>query len=271
VSDEQELGTYVDIWWGAVDDFTALLESLAPQEWQLPSRLAGWSVHDIAAHTAHLEHLLNGGSHDDVEVGSPDHVNGMMGTFTEQGVVARRDRTPDELINEIREATTARHTALLSDPPSDGNDPAPGLFGAIGWTQRTLLRNRPLDIWLHEQDVRAAVHQPGNLDSPAAVHTADYLAESFSYVLAKKVAAPPGTSVVLDVAGHSPVTARVTDEGKGVREAGAAADAAATLTMSRDTFVTLAGGRGSVAADAVRVSGDAALAASVLASMAVTP
>ena len=139
----------------------------------------------------------------------------MMGQFTEQGVVARRDATPDDLINEIRAAATARHTALLADPPTDPDAPAPGLFGAIGWSTLTLLRNRPLDLWMHEQDVRRAVGLPGGLGADAAAHSTDYLSESLGYVLAKRVGADPGTTVVLEVEGHAPVAATVTEEGRG--------------------------------------------------------
>ena len=88
-----------------------------------------------------------------------------MGLYTEQGVVARRDATPDELINEIREAATARHTALLADPPTDGSAKPERIFGGIPWDWQTLLRNRPLDVWMHEQDVRRAVGRPGDLDT----------------------------------------------------------------------------------------------------------
>ena len=136
-----------------------------------------------------------------------------MGQFTEQGVVARRDRSADELINEIRSSATTRHTALLADPPTDPAAVAPGLFGDDRLDHRALLRNRPLDVWMHEQDVRRAVDRPGNLDGPAAVHTADYLAESLGFVLGKRVGAPAGTTAVLEIDGHAPYGFAVDDDG----------------------------------------------------------
>ena len=274
MDDTAELTAYVDVWWQAIDDFTALLEELDEDQWALPTDLPGWTVHDVAAHTAHLEHLLAGGRHDDIDVGQPAHARGGMGTFTEQGVVARKDRTADELVNEIRESATARRTALLADPPADAAAPAPGLFGAIGWSTRTLLRNRPLDVWMHEQDVRRAVGRPGNLDAPAGRHSAGYLIESLPYVLAKKVGAPPGTSVALVVDGAEAVTARVGDDGRGSLEPGlaGAADAAdATISTDRETFVCLAGGRRAADPERVSLSGDLALAGRVLEQLAVTP
>lgn len=266
----EELRGYVDVWWGAVDDFTTLLEGLAPEEWSASTDLAGWDVHAVAAHTAHLECLTAGGHHEEVEIGQPAHVTGTMGQFTEQGVLARRDRTADELITEIRSSATSRHTALLEHPPTDPDAPAPGIFGAIGWTQRTLLRNRPLDVWMHEQDIRRAVSRPGNLDSPAARHTADYLLESLGLVVAKRAQASPGTSVALDVDGHATVAVEVGDDGR-ARPIEPPQEPTVHLHTDRESFILLAGGRRTPDPDRVRVTGDSALAGRILDQMGVTP
>ena len=270
-TEAERLSALVAVWWEAVDSFTRVLEHVGDDEWETPTDLPGWDVHAIAAHTAHLEGLLAGRLHDDVEVGEAPHARGTMGRFTEQGVVARRAATADALISEIREATTARHTQLLGDPPTDASAPAPGAFGAIGWTTGLLLRNRPLDVWMHEQDVRRALDMPGNLDSAPALHAADYLMESLPYVVAKRAQAPAGSVVRLEVAGHKPVTAVVGEDGRG--RPGTPDDAEPTVTLERDreTFVLLAGGRRAAEPGDVRMSGDAALGERVLAAMGVTP
>lgn len=270
MSDAEHLSHLVTIWWRAVDDFTALLEKVPAEQWDTPTDLPGWDVHAVAAHTAHLESLLAGGDHEDVEVGDAPHARGVMGRFTEQGVLARRSLTPDEVINQIRESATARHTALLADPPTDPDAPAPGVFGALGWSTLLLLRNRPLDVWMHEQDVRRAIGRPGGLDSDAAAHTASYLLESMPFVVAKRAAAAPGTTVVVDVAGHEPVGVAVGDDGRGsLVDPPTSPDV--TLRMDRGSFVLLAGGRRRPDADAVRVEGDQGLATRILECMAVTP
>ena len=270
-TEAERLSTLVAVWWEAVDSFTRVLEHVGDDEWETPTDLPGWDVHAIAAHTAHLEGLLAGRLHDDVEVGEAPHARGTMGRFTEQGVAARRAATADALIAEIREATTARHTQLLADPPTDASAPAPGAFGAIGWTTGLLLRNRPLDVWMHEQDVRRALGMPGNLDSAPARHTADYLMESLPFVVGKRAQAPAGSVVRLEVAGHEPVTAVVGEDGRGRPGTPDDAEPTVTLEMDRETFVLLAGGRRAAEPGDVRMSGDAALGERVLAAMGVTP
>ena len=269
MSDQQELSEYVDLWWQAINAFTALLEQVPAEEWSTPTDLPGWDVHAVASHIAHLEGILAGAPEETVAVGEPAHVRGLMGLYTEQGVVARRDRTPDELINEIRAAATARHTALLADPPTDGAQKPDLVFGGVPWDWRQLLRNRPLDVWMHEQDIRRAVSRPGGMDCAAARHTAEYLTESLGFVLAKRVGAPAGTSVTLQVIGCPTVAYVVNDAGRGEQLPDAPAEPTARLSMDRETFILLAGGRRSPGA--IEVTGDQELGRAVVDAFHVTP
>lgn len=271
MGDQEELAGYVGVWWQAVNDFAAVLEEVPADQWSAPTDLPGWDVHAVAAHTAHLEALLDGARHVDVEIGDASHARGTMGQFTEQGVVARRGASPDELINEIHESATARHTTLLAEPPTDADAPAQGLFGAIGWSTRTLLRNRPLDVWMHEQDIRRAIGMPGGLDTEAAVHSAAYLIESFPFVVAKRAKAPAGTTVRLDVAGHEPVVVSVDDNGRGHVVDADDNPPTVTLRTDRESFVLLAGGRRGPDRVRVEVDGDLELGARILEAMGVTP
>jgi uncharacterized protein (TIGR03083 family) len=271
VTDAQRLSGYVDVWWQAVDDFTHLLEQVPSEEWSTPTDLPGWDVHACAAHTAHLESVLAGGAEETVEIEVPAHVRGILGVYTEQGVVARRDRTPDQLVNEIRESCTARRTALLADPPADRSARPPVIFGGVDWSWERLLRNRPLDVWMHEQDVRRAVGRPGGLDTAAAQHSTDYLLESLGLVLAKRAGAPAGSTLVAEVEGSAPVAFVVNADGRGVRLDHLPVEPTVRLAMSRASFVVLAGGRRGPEEVPVEVLGDADLAARVLGTMAVTP
>ena len=271
VKDQERLAALVAVWWEAVDSFTRVLEHVGDDQWSAPTDLPGWDVRAVAAHTAHLESLLAGRRHEDVDIGDAPHAIGTMGHFTEQGVVVRRDETPDALITEIRESTTARHTQLLADPPTDASVLAPGLFGAIGWSTGLLLRNRPLDVWMHEQDVRRALGMPGNLDSAPARHSATYLMESLPFIVGKRAQAPAGSVVRLEVDGHDPVAAVVGEDGRGRGATDADGPPAVTLGMDRETFIVLAGGRRPAEPGVVRITGDTELGERVVAALGVTP
>jgi uncharacterized protein (TIGR03083 family) len=271
MTDQERLAGYVDVWWRAINDFAALLEKIPSEQWSTPTDLAGWDVRAVAAHIAHLEGVLAGNPEETVDVGEPEHVTGLMGLYTEQGVVARSERSPDDLINEIRGAATKRHTALVADPPTDGSARPEQIFGGVGWDWNTLLRNRPLDVWMHEQDVRRAIGRPGGMDSPAAQHTADYLSESLGFVVAKRVGAEPGTTVVLDLEGSDPVAFCVNESGRGEQLADPPDQPTVRLSMDRESFILLAGGRRAPDPGAIRIDGDDQLGERIVDTLAVTP
>lgn len=267
-----DLQQYVDTWWTSVGDLVELASSLDDSDWAQPTDLLGWDVRAVLSHVAHLEGVLGGAPHEHADVPEDlPHVTGLMGQFTEIGVITRRDAEPVEIVDEIRRYAAARHDALIAEPPTDPDALAPGIFGAIGWPIRTLLRNRPLDVWMHEQDVRRAVGRPGNLDTPGARHSAGYLLESIGFVLGKRVKAAPGTTLVAYVEGHAPTAVAVDDSGRGVSLPEVPSDPTLALRMDRETFILLAGGRRPSAAADVTIEGDRDLATRFLTALAVTP
>ena len=273
-SDAERLAGYVEVWWQAVTGFVALLEQLPEGAWSMPTDLPGWDVRAIAAHVAHLERVLATGEEETAEVGKPAHVTSPMGHYTEIGPVNRRDSAPAEIIAEIRGATAARHEALLADPPTDGSARPERIFGGVPWSWETLLRNRPLDVWMHEQDIRRAVGLHGGLDTPAAQHTTDYLMESLGFVLAKRVGASAGTTAVLEVEGSTPLAFEVVEvDGKlrGQQLSAPPEHPTVRLHTDRESFLLLAGGRRAPWAEAVEISGDEDLGERVVAAMATTP
>ena len=271
MSDRERLAGYVDVWWAAIDDFTRLLEKVPAEQWSTPTDLAGWDVHACAAHVAHIEAVLSGAPEETIDLQPSEHVTSLTQAYTEQGVVARRDATPDELINEIRESATKRRTFLLTDPPTDATEMPPRTPGDVPWNWETLLRNRPLDVWMHEQDVRRALGEPGAMDCAAAVHTADYLLEGMAMVLARRAGAPHGSTLVVSVEGHAPAAFGVSDTGRGGALTEVPDQPTVQLAMDRESFVVLAGGRRTPDQVPVSVTGDRDLAARILAGMTMTP
>jgi uncharacterized protein (TIGR03083 family) len=262
------LQTYVDAWRASVHDVIALLEDLDDAAWATPTDLPGWTVADVAAHLAHLEAVTAGLVTDDAPAtASP---GGLESAYTEAGVEARRGRTREEVLDELRRAVAVRAERFDQALPSDATARAEHTPAGVGWTWDTMLRNRTVDVWCHEQDVRRAVDRPGGLDSPAAHITTHTFAAAMPYVLGKKVGAVAGTSVLWDLTGPIglQVGATVGDDGRA--RPGAPDAPTATLTMTSDTFAVLAAGRRRPGAVDVEVAGDADIAHRVLEQMAVT-
>ncbi len=272
-SDQQLLWRLVEVWHTTAGEVVELLRSLTPEEWELPTDLPGWDVRAVASHLAHLESELAGNPQEQVEVPDAPHVKGLMGQFTEAGCVARRAWPTERIVDELESSVATRYAALQAEPPTDAAAAAPGFAGAIGWSWQTLLSNRPLDVWMHEQDIRRATGRPGGLDSPGAAHVAAVFSGSLPYVLGKKVGAPAGTTVVLEVEGNHARTmaATVGDNGRGAAVAEPPTAPDARIVLGFEDWAVLAGGRRSADAVQATTEGDQELARRVLDSLAVTP
>ncbi|GAB2743178.1 maleylpyruvate isomerase family mycothiol-dependent enzyme [Nocardioides pakistanensis] len=272
-SDRERLSGYVESWRSAVDDVVSLLRSLDDEDWSRPTDLPGWDVKGIACHLAHLESDLAGVKQKRVEVPQGAHLTAPTSVFTEMGLVARADMTGPEVTDELEEAARVRHERLLADPPTDGKADPPRTPGKIGWDWETLLSNRVVDVWMHEQDIRRAVGRPGGMNTPGAAHTVATFTRAFPFVVGKVVAPPAGTTVVLDVTGVSPVhlAVEMNESGRAVPVTDEPGDPTVVLRMDVETFVILAGGRRPADQVPVEIAGDDELARKVLAAMAVTP
>jgi uncharacterized protein (TIGR03083 family) len=271
MTDAPRLAELIETWHRAIADFVALARDIPEDQWQLPTDLEGWCVKDNVAHTAHLEAVLAGAPEETAPVAEAPHIKDLTGLYTEQGVLARRDRTMAELADELETAAAKRYAALQADPPTDAAAPPPKTPGDVPWTTERLLSNRPLDVWMHEQDVRRAIGRPGGYDSPAARHTIAVLGAALPMVVGKRVAPPAGTTVQVDVpdAGES-WTVAVGDDGRAARVP-AAPSPTVRITLDAEDFVVLAGGRRAVGTTGPRIEGDAELGHAVLTNLAVTP
>jgi uncharacterized protein (TIGR03083 family) len=270
MNDASRLGELVETWRQAIAEFVALVRDVPAEQWDLPTDLEGWSVKDNVAHTAHLESVLAGSPEETVAVEEGGHVRGLSGLYTEQGVVARRGRDMGALADEIEEAAAKRAAELDADPPTDGSVPPPRTPGGAPWDTERLLTNRPLDVWMHEQDIRRAIGRPGGFDTPAARHTVAIFGKALPMVIGKRVSPPPGTTVAVDVpdAGQG-WTVRMGDDGRAAL-VDPVAEPTVRITLAAEDFIVLAGGRRPVDATDPRIEGDLGLGRAVLDNLAVT-
>ncbi len=252
-----DLALYIDAWRQSAD---AVLD-LDPQDWDVASDLPGWTAKDVLAHLVHLERVLVEGESE--QVGG----NAVPADYTNAGVVALRDVPVEQLRADLRDLV-ARRAEGLADLP-DPEAKAPVTPAGVDWTWDVALRNRTIDMWMHEQDIRRAVGLPGGLDSLGAQVTTATFSAALPYVLGRRAKAPAGSVVRWVVTGPVPVDATigVGDDGRARRTD---AEPDATLTMDTEAFTVLAGGRRGPDGVEARVDGDTELAQRVLAAMTIT-
>ena len=273
MSDVDRLQQHIELWRVMVAENVALLRELDPDEWAEPTDLPGWSVRYVAAHMAHLESDLAGNPQAHIDVPDAPHIKNAMGVFTESGPLARADWSTDEIIDEFESAAVKRHEALLAMMPLDPTAPGDGIARLAGWNWATLLSNRVFDLWMHQQDIRRAVDRPGGLAGPGGAHVLSVFSGSIPYVVGKRIGAPPGTTVVLDITGEHPamLAAGVGDDGRAARLDSAPPRPTVRIGLGFEEFIVLSGGRRTPDQVSATVEGKAELGNAVLANLSVTP
>ena len=159
-----EAATYVAAWREVTDRLLQLCAACGADDWATPTDCPGWSVQDVVAHLAHIEAVVAADEGETVVAGRRE----VTGDWTAVGVQQRRGWSPDAVRAELAAAVLRRAVALDRLAPIDPSgrpevDPA-----GMEWDWATLLRNRAIDVWVHEQDIRRAVGRPGGMSGPAA-------------------------------------------------------------------------------------------------------
>ena len=268
------LQNYADAWTHSIESIAELVTPLVEGEWNRRTPCPGWSVRDIVSHIIGME-CEQLGDPRPIHTLPRDlyHVQNDFTRYMEMQVDVRRHHTAPEMTSEL-EYTVIRRARQLRN---ESRAPETMVRAPLG-TEQTLelaLHMRAFDVWVHEQDLRTTLGQPGNLDSPGALVARDTLLAALPKVVAKNAGAPANSAVVLDV--HGPVeflrTVRVDAEGRGSIDGAPSLGPAVTLAMDWETYYRLACGRvrATAVADRIKVEGDQDLAAAILHNFAVTP
>ncbi|MEU6483457.1 maleylpyruvate isomerase family mycothiol-dependent enzyme [Streptomyces sp. NPDC046887] len=268
------LQPYADAWTHSTDAISELVKPLVEGEWNRATPCPGWSVRDIVSHVIGMEDEMLGNPRP-IHTLPRDlfHVRSEFARYMEVQVDVRRHHTGPEMTAELEYTLIRRARQIRNETRA----PDTRVRAPLGAEQslEVAYRMRAFDLWVHEQDLRAALGEPGNLDSPGALVARDIFLEVLPKTVAKDAGAPPNSAVVLDV--HGPVeflrTVRVDAEGRGSVDGAPSLGPAVALSLDWETYVRLACGRvrPAAVADRVKVDGDPALADAILANFAVTP
>jgi uncharacterized protein (TIGR03083 family) len=267
------LQNYADAWTHSIEATAELVQHLVEGEWNRRTPCPAWSVRDVVSHIIGMECEMLGDPRP-IHTLPRDlyHVQNKLARYMEMQVDVRRHHTAPEMTSEL-EYTIIRRARQLRN---ENRGPDTLVRAPLG-TEQTLelaMRMRAFDVWVHEQDLRIALGRPGNLDSPGAYVTRDYLLEALPKVVAEDAGAPASSAIVFDV--HGPVeflrTVRVDAAGRGSIDGAPSLGPLVTLAMDWETYYRLACGRvrATSVPDRIKVDGDLDLATAILREFAVT-
>jgi uncharacterized protein (TIGR03083 family) len=250
--------------WASIDDLCA---TLTESDWAHPTGCPGWTVQDQVAHLVDYESVALGRPRPEHHVTDLSHTKNEMGQANEVGVDARRARSGPEVLAELREVVAERMARLATLDESRLGDEAPTAIGTA--TVRDALTLRLMDTWSHEQDIRRALDRPGHASGPAVDAVLAWWSQFLPQLVAKRAAAPDGTSAMFAIGDRTPMCVTVT-EGRGA-VGDVPAEPTVGLTMDAPTFAAFVGGRTDARVEAVAVTGDADLARRILDSLGFLP
>lgn len=123
--------------------FESLLRSIDDEEWRQPTRCAGWSVADVAAHVVGTLHDITDGRLD--ELATPEHVAAQVNE--------RQGRSQAELADELHDVRKVFADIMATFDDTAWVAPAPaGLAPSLGEGVEALW----YDAYVHGDDIRAA-------------------------------------------------------------------------------------------------------------------
>src|SRR5262245_46537173 len=127
--------------------FTALVRSLDDQQLDAPTRCAGWTVRDVAAHVAGTLADITAGRFEGL--GTPE--------VTQREVDERAGRTAPQLADELDQVNVASQGlfAAFDDDAWEAEAPA-GVAPTVGWGVESLW----YDSFVHGDDIRHALGRP---------------------------------------------------------------------------------------------------------------
>jgi uncharacterized protein (TIGR03083 family) len=212
-------------WW-------PLLESLAPDDWSRATACTLWNVQQMVAHQAGAYAGFAHWSEFRRQYGKPP-ARGRMpeDVLNDMQVADRANRTPAELVAELREAAP-RAIANRNRPPLRWMRAAGVPHPAFGFLRFSYMFDvvYPRDTWMHRLDICRATGRPMQVSAAHDGRIVALVVRDLARTLAPKLG---GASVVYALSG----------EAGGAWRIGANPEPSATIRMDALDFNVLASGR----------------------------
>ena len=182
-------------------DFLRLLASLRPEDWEKPTQLKGWRVHDVVAHLlANCSGEFDEAFRRALAGDATPVIPGDLNAWNEQQAAARRDWPPARLLDEYERAS-ASVTTMIEHWDADLQTPV-RLAEAIPprpfWLEARILG---VHHWVHGQDIRKATDRPGGVTDERMRPVIDSLFDMMPLVFRADQARGVRLSVAFDLSG----------------------------------------------------------------------
>ncbi len=184
--------------WDSVD---RVLRDRPAEAYLVATPCPGWSVQDVLAHLLGFESALNGEPAPEFTGPYPEYVRNDIGRLNEAYVAYYRDASGPDVLARFRKATATSLERLrgLSDEA----------WEAIGWSPEgdrpyhRFMETRVLDSWIHLQDIRDALLEPADDHGPGEEIVVNRFEAALPYVVGKRMSAPEGFRLRLNVSGRA--------------------------------------------------------------------
>ena len=191
-----------------------------------------------------------------------------IGRTNEQWLTELRRLDPVDLLGEFHRITTRRLDALRALTEEQWEEPSWTPVGQANY--RRFMQIRVFDSWVHEQDMRTAVGQPGHGDGPAAEQAIDEIERAVGYLIGKRAGAPDGSSVTIDLTGPVMRSVHVEVDGRAAVVSTLHGPPDVIIRLGSDAFAALACGRADPVDVAVVIDGNHELGQRIVTSLAFT-
>jgi uncharacterized protein (TIGR03083 family) len=254
--------------WGSLAE---VCRELSDTEWALPTECPGWDVKDQLSHLIGIEQAIMGEPAPEWSEPLGAHVKNDFAATNEPYVAVRRGQSGPAVLAEFVAVTTTRLDQL--DALSAAQWAAIG-YSPMGQVPHAeFMTARVFDSWVHEQDVRRALHCPGGSGNTASAISLGRIQDAMPFVVGKKAGCAEGTAVRFDVSGPGDDARAFTVAVEAGRARPVTDDVTPTVTISFSSldFMRLGCGRATAAQVAtvggVGIVGDEQVGLSVLGAM----
>ncbi len=220
----------------------SLIATLSTRQWETPTCLPGWTVHDVLGHIIGTESMMSGEDPPPSDISHLGHMQNPIAEANELWVESMRPLSGAQMCSRFEEVVGRRLEAL--DAMSQVEFDAPSWTPAgKDETYGRFMRIRHYDCYMHEHDIRGAIGAPPREEAADLNSALAEVETGLGYIVGRRAAFPDGSSVRIDLDGPVATTYLVAVDGRAAVVPALDGPPTVTVAMPVTRFLRLTGGR----------------------------